>query len=390
MAQLGGLARRATAIAELRAAGDGVVLAHNGGVIEGPGWQQELKLETALAAMQASGYVAMNVGVGEAAMGISYLGRQSDKSGLPLLAGNLRWDGVEISDGIEYWRGRGSVLGVVGLMSEENARRAQTFRPELTWSDLVSRARELVREAAPGSDSLVLLYCASVDDAAALARQVPGFDVIVGQSRVDTDVSPGFAVSEGATRIITPGTKGRYLVTAPLGGGGVRALPMADTYAEDAAAGGLIELYHSMVEQLGPRLLTDSAAASDPAQGVAFTGSMECSRCHMDDYAIWQHTRHAHAHETLVPKGRARDPECLTCHVVGLGKPTGFDVASPAKQVSDVGCEACHGPGGVHNANPELPYPVAQDCVSCHTSATSPAFNRDSYWTKITHGKENL
>ncbi|MBT7097090.1 hypothetical protein HN937_06920 [Candidatus Poribacteria bacterium] len=53
----------------MRNSQDGVALVHNGGVVEGPGWQQELKLGTALLAMRASGCVAMNVGVGEAALG---------------------------------------------------------------------------------------------------------------------------------------------------------------------------------------------------------------------------------------------------------------------------------------------------------------------------------
>ncbi len=391
MAQLGGLARRATAVRRLRAQGDLSLLAHNGGVVEGPGWQQELKLETALAAMQEIGYAAMNVGVGEAAMGIDYLRSQSQAHQVPLLAGNLLWGGGTLGAGIEYWRQDGAVVGIVGMMSEAQAREAQAYREELTWDDPVTRADEIAREAA--ADHLVLLYHGSSDDAMALAREVQDFAVVVAQTPPGEDGTAGLVTSVGDTRIVTPGAKGQHLLTLALRGGEALTLPMSDAYADDAAVGALMELYHVMVEEVGASALGSATASGPdtrprPSDGALFVGSDECGQCHANAYAIWQGTKHAHAYDTLVSQGRAHDPECLVCHVTGLGATTGFTTVEDAPALAAVGCETCHGAGSAHVGAPEEPYPTAQDCGSCHTTDASPRFERDTYWRAILHGSE--
>jgi hypothetical protein len=90
--------------------------------------------------------------------------------------------------------------------------------------------------------------------------------------------------------------------------------------------------------------------------------------CHGRWYESWRELAKGHSWEALKPgvspawKSRAglevdkdytTDPQCLSCHSVGYGKPGGYAIPDPAERKSvrlaaareGVGCEACHGPG---------------------------------------------
>lgn len=82
------------------------------------------------------------------------------------------------------------------------------------------------------------------------------------------------------------------------------------------------------------------------------------------------------------------DPACLSCHVTGYGKPSGY-VAGTEKDLFMVGCEACHGPGAQHidaaqrfilaepgeeeKIEKQIRETIAKtpsddDCTACHTT----------------------
>ena len=135
-----------------------------------------------------------------------------------------------------------------------------------------------------------------------------------------------------------------------------------------------------------------------------FVGNGVCAACHVEIDVSWQKSRHAHAFATLEKKGKHFDPECLTCHVVGL-KPweapenasatdrkfeggTGFLSLQITPHLKNVQCENCHGPARAHLENSKIK-PANKDpkiiCVSCHQGSHSPAFNFETYWPKIKH-----
>ena len=168
-------------------------------------------------------------------IGIPCLAGQWDSSGVPLRAGNLRWGGVELSEGIGYWREGGSALGAVGTMSEENARRAQAFRPESTRSNPVARARELVAEAAATASCFSTVL--------RLRTRLPSR----GGCRLRRDCGPDpgghgcFTCGRslrGRHAHRCTGVKGQRLVTQMLRADEeAGALPMSDTYENDATLG---------------------------------------------------------------------------------------------------------------------------------------------------------
>ena len=149
--------------------------------------------------------------------------------------------------------------------------------------------------------------------------------------------------------------------------------------------------------------------ATVSAQGEAsYIGTTKCKVCHnaKKDGEIWNKWKaegHAKALETLsteaalaVAKEKglatppAESPECLKCHV------TGYDAAKKAAAAGvdpkeGVSCEACHGPGSLHQEDGKKKKkgeeidltknqhrPTEQDCVKCHNSE-SPTWKADRY-----------
>jgi hypothetical protein len=129
--------------------------------------------------------------------------------------------------------------------------------------------------------------------------------------------------------------------------------------------------------------------------GLKFVGSKACSLCHKKQYEKNSKMRHAHAYQTLVDAGSEYDPECIVCHVVGLGYESGFKSENSPVALRNVGCENCHGPGSAHLEAEEdsekletmqKPDPK-KACIKCHVPDHSPKFEAETeeYFKKIIH-----
>lgn len=141
-----------------------------------------------------------------------------------------------------------------------------------------------------------------------------------------------------------------------------------------------------------------------------FIGSNQCATCHAPANEFWQKTGHAHALKTLQDKDKAWDQSCIGCHVVGYEKPggsvlgklqydaeltlaAGTDPVKISKDLRNVGCESCHGPGSDHRISPVNaqgePHNIGkgsgdQVCGQCHVPDHSPRFDYDNYVKQIT------
>ena len=123
-----------------------------------------------------------------------------------------------------------------------------------------------------------------------------------------------------------------------------------------------------------------------------------CKACHGAPYAVWGASRHATAVKTLEKVGKQFDPECLACHVVGMGR-GGFLSKDLTPQLAGVQCENCHGPGRAHGLNPKANrtgFDARREsgtaakvgeatCRNCHVGSHSPSFDFKTYWPKIRH-----
>jgi thiol-disulfide isomerase/thioredoxin len=101
-----------------------------------------------------------------------------------------------------------------------------------------------------------------------------------------------------------------------------------------------------------------------------FHGNGVCASCHREEMDSWLLTHHAIAWGTLVEKGEHEKAECTGCHVTGNAQPQGWTAGNDL--LVDVGCEACHGPGGPHDGQRA----EAKDaCVGCHDEKHSLSFD---------------
>jgi hypothetical protein len=118
-----------------------------------------------------------------------------------------------------------------------------------------------------------------------------------------------------------------------------------------------------------------------------YVGSGTCGRCHPDTRAEWQQTGHASAYSALNGLPPSAIQNCLVCHTVGYGQPTGFVDVTTTPYLTGVGCENCHGPGaahvyGDHNLIQPAVTIASQVCGGCHDGPQYPTY---SEWTNSPH-----
>jgi len=112
-----------------------------------------------------------------------------------------------------------------------------------------------------------------------------------------------------------------------------------------------------------------------------YVGSQTCNGCHPGVHSTVALTAHtaAFSDPLFISTGGQTNASCLPCHTVGAGLPTGFTSLAQTPLLAGVQCESCHGPGGVHAANPGDPSSVprveiaAEVCGGCHNTKFVPA-----------------
>lgn len=129
-----------------------------------------------------------------------------------------------------------------------------------------------------------------------------------------------------------------------------------------------------------------------------FNGSATCGACHESQYVQWQSTPHAHAWETLELKGETKNPECVSCHSIGMNDPRGYKVVEDKKthkQIAlvpplfqNVQCENCHGIGGPHKSPAVTAKDMEKSCMECHTEKFSLHFDFHERVKKVDHSNK--
>jgi hypothetical protein len=125
-------------------------------------------------------------------------------------------------------------------------------------------------------------------------------------------------------------------------------------------------------------------AGASPSFGAA----VSCGDCHTNLYPTWTNTAHAGALRTLESMGMEANPQCLPCHTVGYGYPTGYKNQTETPFYAGVQCVNCHGPAGTHYIYPTDPAkrPLvslsAEICGGCHQDFDHPYFEE---WSQSGH-----
>jgi hypothetical protein len=157
----------------------------------------------------------------------------------------------------------------------------------------------------------------------------------------------------------------------------------------------VVDELKKMYAEIGRTNLAAAQKEPQPPQEAgkpSYTGVEACAKCHKQAVAFWRGTVHAHAWKTLVDGGKQYNYDCSGCHVTGLNKPGGANLAGLEKKgLVDVQCEVCHGPGSTHVAEAGLEEPKTMTarpddrfCAdNCHTKEHSDTFQLVPYLRDI-------
>ena len=230
-------------------------------------------------------------------------------------------------------------------------------------------AEAIARVAATiGAEPLIVLADLNVEALSELARAVPQIALLIGSDVAAPSQEP---LSVGRTRIIYQANHGKAHGSWTWQEPRCHFTLLADTLPEDPAQ----RIRVTALQQL---IATTPLAADQrialPEGQPGYSGPSACSTCHVAAATAWKNSRHAHSHQALIPRGYAADPDCLRCHVTGLGKPDGWHRTDTRSELGVVSCESCHGPGSEHVASggkASLPPASPATCVSCHDAENS-------------------
>lgn len=147
--------------------------------------------------------------------------------------------------------------------------------------------------------------------------------------------------------------------------------PVRDSAGKEPNVATHIDDFYRRVNDHNREVFKDLLPPPVPEGKAGYGGADSCSDCHDEERDFWNKTPHAKAYDTLVKEHKEFNLDCVGCHVTGYQKPGGSTVTH-VKNLEDVQCEVCHGPGTLHNddsENPALfpPIPDEKLCASqCH------------------------
>lgn len=408
--QLGGIDRRTDVIKEIAGKPQERLLLEAGPVIESQDRQGQLKLETFLYSMGQLNYDA--IGLTGAEMLLLRDKIVMDAAERPTLicsnmdgAGRKKFGAEEFVTKTISFKGQKleclvmSVVDPTGLADDK-------LRNELHLEDPVASVKKIltVQSVLPGQSSkdklVVVMLSAENASLEQKLQKIAALDILVTKGVSDTPES-GSAQSNSPL-VITTGKLGKYLARVDIAGAQVdsaehyqfTAVEIDARFRRDPAIVNIIDDYQLRLQI--EDLVADESAINRRGldEGNRFSGNASCadgSDCHQEVYKKWQSFGHAHAMETLIEENRQYDPECVTCHSVGMLYESGYRSMDRTPDLADVGCEMCHGPGVNHIEDTYSEYKNQfTGCEDCHNHETSPSFDsqRKEYFNKIRHWEE--
>ena len=384
--QFGGLPRLLTYLQQAQTERPLPVVVNLGNNFPEPSEQGRLKVELTQTVLRALPPDAMLPGPHELALGAETL-----ESALPYLVSNDRMGRV-FRPRVQVRRA-GRLIGIYGYLSPALVYQGSQsrFALEPVSSAFLQRLRA---ESVAAGDELRLLLFRGSDEELALLADAHLFTRIVGGNPFSDELHQVLTRQVGARTIAQVPTKGQGVLRMPLGEGPAQVEWLSERYADHPDAVAAMALYDEQVKQLFFRQMEQMQRTQTEA---VFAGAATCEPCHKPIVELWRTSRHAHAQATLVKAGKQFDPECLACHVVGLGG-GGYINQTVTPQLAGVQCENCHGPSIAHNSSPAAvkpkpAVPAGQNplrpgeatCRGCHRGSHSPTFDFQVYWPKIKH-----
>ena len=286
-------------------------------------------------------------------------------------------------------------IAIIGVADNRNRRIA--FGPggrSLILTDPATEILEVLPKARQDADLVIVAAAGDQATADQILLRSPEIDAIL----VGTDhVVWKEPRSSGRTKVFISGDRGRELVRVAIDRA-EKGYELAfenihlgeTTVPEDPDVARVVEAAVTRFNEESRELMKVAAASHPPPDIAPYIGALKCAECHVRQYEIWSASKHAHAFQTLVDAKRDYTKICTLCHVTGYGSDVGGGFVDPAStpQMTDVQCEACHGPAAEHIKDPKASYGAMETpraCRGCHDPQNSAAFDYTTYWAQIAH-----
>jgi hypothetical protein len=258
--------------------------------------------------------------------------------------------------------------------------------------EAIREASALARQARRSADLVVVLSQLTPQAIERCAKSTPEIDLILS-GRHDMDLTRPIRIANAY--VLPCAAYGQSIGVAEIDlrpQGGVAKLSLTfrrvdASLAKDpqiaASVGNYYKRYASITAQAAGPHLTDSILAGILPQGGG--SALGCRSCHQGQFGSWEHSRHAHAWQTLVEKGASSRADCISCHTTQQ-----LALSSFSPDATGVSCAACHGGDPDHARHPKDPRfvvrrPAEAVCRTCHNPITSPRFSYSSFLPLVTH-----
>lgn len=391
--QLGGVARRAALIRDLRHKHPQAILLDAGGLFAGDTLLDQLRCAVHLDAMQAMNYDVAHVDVGAFRFGADFLKTMHDTARVPFVNANVNLAGQAFGSPFVVIARDGIRVGVVGVGGAQAPSETLVMgmtdkaglRADVQVGDAVGAIKRAIAQMGD-VDMVVVLSDLSPEAELALAQEIDDVDVVISTRSTERVVAVDNALILGTQ---PQGKAVGYAVLDVADGQVVkhRVLPayVTENMGEDAAVKKLVDGFyarvaaHSELQMAGTPRFVGYELEQQVTQGHnGYVGAEACAACHVQEHADWQQTPHAHAFQRLLQQQKHVQPDCVPCHTTGFGFETGFKIGRDHKSLTNVQCEVCHGPGGQHQRRPEKRNirrtPTPDLCQQCHDADQTPDF----------------
>lgn len=326
-------------------------------------------------------------------------------------------------------KGKTVTVAVFGLVGEKLA-----WPKDLKASPAITAAKAEVSALKSKADYVIALTHQGLDQDEALAKAVPGIDVIIGAHSQSFLQAPP---TVGKTLIVQSSFRNQYVGMVPLShpvkAENYKLVGLDPSYDSPAQAPSamddLVKEFKTAIAELNTREEAEESArlVSSSSNSTKFHTFPRCAECHLKQFEFWRKTPHARALEPLIAAKQAQNKDCLSCHTVGLGDPKGYEfvtrlaetrqgdeiTAMPvdelhaylksvteadsldtpvrlrpkeqpqplrqslnglARSFAPVQCENCHQPGRDHPFSGTYSKQVdtTQTCLKCHTPERAP------------------